>query len=121
MGGITMRLRRVTSRNWKGSNNALIHLAPMFLSSRTLEHWKYLTPAPLEVNPRWSTLPVHEGHHSPEEKGFRPAQDPARPERSRAAVDAAPAAPGRPGPNVPPPQPGPPQADHAFSLHPPPH
>src|SRR5258707_1822524 len=116
MGGTTMRLRRVTSRNWKGSNNALIHLAPMFSSSRTLEHRKYLTPVPLEVNPRWYTLPTHEGHHSPEERGFRPAQDPARPERSRAAVDAVPAGAGRRGPDVRRAQRGPPEVEHVFSL-----
>src|SRR6266446_7673627 len=116
MGGTTMRLRRVTSRTWKGSNNAIIDLAPMFLNTRTLEHQKYLTPAPLEVNPRCYTLPAHEGHHSPEERGFRPAQDPARPERSRAAVDGVPAGAGRRGPDVRRAQRGPPAVEHVFSL-----
>src|ERR1700704_6255858 len=116
MGGTTMRLRRVTSRNWKGSNNALIRSG-----SDVLELDNYRTPelfnsGTLEVNPRWRTLPAHEGHHSPEERGSRPAQDPARPERSRAAVDGVPAGASRRGPDVRRAQRGPPEVEHVFSL-----
>src|SRR3977135_819390 len=111
-----MRLRRGTSRNWKGSNNALIDLAPIvpeFENSRTQ---KLFNSGPLEVKPRWFTLQAHEGHHSPEERGFRPAQDLARPERSRAAVDGVPAGAGRRGPDVRRAQRGPPEVKHVFSL-----